>query len=69
MVKLVSDSSLTKDEKIYLDGKEVGVITSVSGNIGLGFIRSIAIDTSKEYESAGCKIKIEKILFNEEILN
>lgn len=69
MVKLVSDSALTKDEKIYLDGKEVGVITSVSGNIGLGFIRSIAIDTSKEYESAGCKIKIEKILFNEEILN
>ncbi|MBX7045596.1 MAG: hypothetical protein K1X86_07140 [Ignavibacteria bacterium] len=69
MVKLVSDSALTKDGKIYLDGKEVGVITSVSGNIGLGFIRSIAIDTSKEYESEGCKIKIEKILFNEEILN
>ncbi len=69
MVKLSSISDLTKGDKINLDGKEVGIITSVNATTGLGFIRSTAIDTAKEYEdTSGNKIQIETLL-QTEILN
>jgi len=69
MVKLTADSPLIKNDKIYLEGKEVGLVSSVSENIGLGFIRSTAIDFEKQYETSGSKIRIEKLLHQEEILN
>lgn len=69
MVKLSSISDLTKGDKITLDGKEVGMITSVSGTTGLGFIRSTSIDATKEYDASGNKIKIATLFQPAEILN
>jgi len=61
MVKVLSDEHLAKGEKIFLEGKETGIITSAAGNKGLGFIRSAALDFTKDYEAGANRIKLEKI--------
>lgn len=61
MVKVLSDEHLNKGDKIFLEGKETGIITSAMGNKGLGFIRSAALDFNKDYEAGTNKIKLEKI--------
>lgn len=61
MVKILSDEHINKGDKVFLEEKETGIITSAIGNKGLGFIRSAALDFTKEYEAGANKIKLEKI--------
>jgi folate-binding protein YgfZ len=53
MVKINSESILSKDDKIFTEDKEAGFISSainVNGNnAALGFIRSVNLDFEKEY--------------------
>lgn len=65
MVKINSDSKITNGDKIYLDGKEAGFISSAinynTSFAGLGFIRSINLDFEKSYsaEHQNEKFKID----------
>lgn len=63
MVRVKTVQTINKGDKIFSDGKEVGFISSVSGNTGLAFIRSAAIEPSKEFEVNGEKIELE-LIFN-----
>lgn len=53
MVRISSDNELRKDDKIFLDTKETGFISSAVSSEGkylaLGFIRGVNLDMSKEY--------------------
>lgn len=53
MVKAVSESDFKKDDKIFLDDKEAGFISSVINHEGknhaLGFIRNVSLDYEKDY--------------------
>ncbi len=70
MVKIASEKLLNKDDKIYLDEKETGFISSAINydgkNAALGFIRSVNLDFEKEYfvknnDTEKIKISISKL--------
>ncbi|MEO8210327.1 MAG: hypothetical protein ABI840_07175 [bacterium] len=70
MVKIESEKKLNKDDKIYLDDKETGFISSTISheekNTALGFIRSVNLDFAKEYfiknnKEEKIKINISKL--------
>lgn len=63
MVKVTTVQTISKGDKIFSDGKEVGLITSVSGNLGLAFIRSTALAPGKEFNVNSEKIGLE-LIFN-----
>lgn len=70
IVKIDSDHKINKDDKIYSEDKEVGFVSSVSGQdnktAALGFIRSVNLDYAKPYfvSNNGSKfeINISKII-------
>jgi tRNA-modifying protein YgfZ len=53
MVKIESENMLQKDDKIFMEDKEAGFISSAINydgkNVALGFIRSVNLDFEKEY--------------------
>ncbi len=69
MVKIKSDGIMNKDDKIYIEDKETGFISSTvnfNGSYsGLGFIRSVNLDFEKNYftqhDNQKSKIDIYKI--------
>lgn len=65
IVKIVSEKKIDKGEKIFLENKEAGFITSSinydGGWAGLGFIRSVNLDFEKEYFAEDNRINIVKI--------
>lgn len=63
MVKVTTVQTINNGNKVFSDGKEVGLITSVSGNLGLAFIRSTALAPGKEFQVNGEKIELE-LIFN-----
>jgi folate-binding protein YgfZ len=63
MVRVKTIQTINKGDKIFSDGKEVGLITSTAENTGLAFIRSAALDHTKEYTVNGEKIELE-LIFN-----
>ncbi|MBS1494024.1 MAG: hypothetical protein JST55_10955 [Bacteroidetes bacterium] len=63
MVRVKTVQSINKGDKIFSDGKDVGFISSVSDNLGLAFIRSAALEPSKEFQVNGEKIELE-LIFN-----
>lgn len=63
MVRVKTVQTIHKGDKIFSDGKDVGFISSVSDNLGLAFIRSAALEPSKEFQVNGEKIELE-LIFN-----
>lgn len=63
MVRVKTVQSINKGDKIFSDGKDVGFISSVSDNLGLAFIRSAALEPSKEFQVNGEKVELE-LIFN-----
>lgn len=63
MVRVNTVQTINKGDKIFSDGKDVGFISSVSENLGLAFIRSAALEPSKEFQANGEKIELE-LIFN-----
>lgn len=63
MVKVTTVQTINNGDKVFSDGKEAGLITSVSKNLGLAFIRSTALANSGEFQVNGEKIELE-LIFN-----
>jgi folate-binding protein YgfZ len=63
MVRVKTVQTINKGDKIFSDGKDVGFISSVCENVGLAFIRSAALEPSKEFQVNGEKIELE-LIFN-----
>lgn len=63
MVRVKTVQTINKGDKIFSEGKEVGFVSSASKNVGLAFIRSAAIEPSKEFQVNGEKIELE-LIFN-----
>lgn len=63
MVKVTTVQTISNGDKVFSDGKDVGLITSVSGNLGLAFIRSTALTAGKEFQVNGEKVTLE-LIFN-----
>ncbi len=63
MVRVKTVQTISSGDKVFSDGKEVGLITSVSGNLGLAFIRSTALIAGKEFQVNGEKVELE-LIFN-----
>ncbi len=63
MVKVTTVQTISNGDKVFSDGKEVGLITSVSKNLGLAFIRSTALANSGEFQVNGEKVEL-KLIFN-----
>lgn len=63
MVRVKTVQTVSSGDKVFSDGKEVGIITSTAENTGLAFIRSAALDHTKEYTVNDERIELE-LIFN-----